>query len=125
MSTTITPLASSMDSPAPSAAAMLARISAAFFAPLARTALWAAACSTRVAPVAMDTTSRFFSSARRLPSAFSASDFISSVACSTSATAPSITGDSSATSLGVRPSIWRASRPTPSTSSASSRRVST
>ena len=119
------PRSSSIGTPAPSAAATGARSSAARFAPALRTAASSASCSTRVQPCEIETTSRFFSSARRLPSAFSASARSSAVASSTLPTAPSMMGDSSVTSCGVRPSIWRASRPTARISSKSSRSVST
>ena len=125
MHTSSEPRGSSMGTPAPSAAATQERTMALLRAPAVRTASSRAACSTRVQPWDIDTTSRFFSSARRLPSAFSASRCKSAVVSSMLPTAPSLMGLSSATSLGVRPSIWRASRPTARIWSMSSRRVST
>lgn len=125
MTTIMQPRSSSIGTPAPSAAATGVRSSDAFFAPAARTVACSASSSTRVQPCDTDTASRFFSNARRLPSAFSASARSSAVASSILPTAPSITGDSSVTSSGVRPSICRASRPTARISSKSSRSVST
>ena len=114
-----------MGTPAPTAAATLERTMALRLAPAVRTASSRAFCSTRVQPWLMDTTRRFFSSARRLPRALSASRWISAVVSSMLPTAPSMIGLISATSLGVRPSICRASRPTARIWSVSSRRVST
>ncbi len=114
-----------MGTPAPTAAATLLRTMALRRAPAVRTASSSAFCSTRVQPCDIDTTSRFFSSARRLPSALSARRWISAVVSSMLPTAPSMMGLISATSLGVRPNICRASRPTARIWSVSSRSVST